>query len=64
MTTNETTNRSFDLTTITLGADQFATLKMILEFHAMNDTPEDGYYDWQSFLELCEKLDVEVPSCP
>ena len=53
-----------NLTTLTLGEQQLSTLKMILEFHAMNDTPEDGFYDWHSFVELCEKLDVEVPSCP
>jgi hypothetical protein len=50
-----------ELTTITLGPKQLATLQAILEFHLSSDTEEDGFYDWQSFLQVCKSVGVEMP---
>lgn len=46
--------------TLTLSPEAAATLRLILEFHAMNDTKEDGYYDWESFEELCGVCNVPL----
>ena len=46
--------------TVSLSPEATTVLKTILEFHAQNDTPEDGYYDWESFEELCGVLGVRL----
>lgn len=54
-----------DLTTLTLGAEQLAVLKTLLEFHRDNDLDEattaaDVPFEVQPFLDLCDKVGVDV----
>lgn len=41
-------------------ADEEGVLKMLLEFHAGNDEPNE-YYPDEPFKRLCKKFDVVVP---
>jgi hypothetical protein len=51
MTTNETI-------VLELNREQFAILKLLLEFH-MDDEPEE-YYPFQPYHELCELVESKV----
>ena len=46
--------------TINLSPEAAATLRWIIEFHAQNDEPDAGYYERESFEELCGVLNVPL----
>ena len=45
-----------------LSPEAVAVLRMLLEFHVMNDEAEEGYYNQAAFEELCEAFGVELPT--